>query len=63
MLATRKLGDVLTRLFYKSFLIHPLAEMLGGFLSVKCYGSTAVSKTASRGSTPCTDATGYSTAW
>jgi hypothetical protein len=26
------------------------------FKSVKCYGSTAVSKTASRGSTPCTDA-------
>ena len=38
----------------------PLVEILGAFfmsfLSVKCYGSTAVSKTASRGSTPCTDA-------
>ena len=34
--------------------------MLGAFfmtfLSVKCYGSTAVSKTASGGSTPSTDA-------
>ena len=26
-------------------------------MGVKCYGSTAVSKTASRGSTPCTSAT------
>ena len=25
-------------------------------MSVKCYGSTSVSKTESRGSTPCTDA-------
>ena len=33
--------------------------MLGAFfMSVKCYGSTAVSKTASWGSTPCTDARG-----
>ena len=34
--------------------------MLGAFFmsfkSVKCYGSTSVSKTEGRGSTPCTDA-------
>ena len=26
------------------------------FMSVKCYGSTSVSKTEGQGSTPCTDA-------
>ena len=50
-------GYVLTRLYKKSYFKQaPSVNSLGAFFSVKCYGSTSVSKTESRGSTPCTDA-------
>jgi hypothetical protein len=50
-------GYVLTRLYKKSYFKQaPSVNSLGAFFSVKCYGSTSVSKTESRGSTPRTDA-------
>ena len=41
---------------YREFESHTLRQILNNSISVKCYGSTSVSKTESVGSTPTTGA-------